>query len=488
MDNDVVVIETMSSKPVSTCPFAEGDIWIGSLENRKYRARMQVSEVSVFGPWIRCLGYRVKCILDIAPTSTGTHYERRDGIEEVACEIIGYVHEASSSSATDNNCVFELGRYLGMFGSYIGDLPSLSEDRLPLGLIGICTTRDFFAGQIVEQQQSSSRRYYNGSSLYSQPKPFCLIRWNKDVVDPELAENLTQMSTAAPVFGPPKPPSHSAISLVTLQQRKSFDSIGQPAAFTIPANTSIKQLYDLMIERFTRKIQAKLTVNGVDGVYNNGDGPNMNSNNNDPFGIRGLFRLIQRFPGEHYTRFLDDSDDESLVTVNTAENALSHIILTAEWDILKLSDEHGNLYDALFGNLYNEDFSDGDGKRMTKLYDCFDMFSEEEKLSSTETWYCSNCKAHKEAFKKMQLWQLPPVLVVHLKRFSQSQSSYFVDKDDTEIDFPLEGLDLRDRVRSPKAKDDCVYDLVAVSHHYGGLGGGHYVAHARNEADGNSSS
>lgn len=27
---------------------------------------------------------------------------------------------------------------------------------------------------------------------------------------------------------------------------------------------------------------------------------------------------------------------------------------------------------------------------------------------------------------------------------------------------------------------DCVYDLIAVSNHYGGMGGGHYTAYAYN--------
>lgn len=49
--------------------------------------------------------------------------------------------------------------------------------------------------------------------------------------------------------------------------------------------------------------------------------------------------------------------------------------------------------------------------------------------------YCPNCKQHQQATKKLDLWSLPPVLVVHLKRFSYSR--YMRDKLDSLVDFPL---------------------------------------------------
>jgi len=48
--------------------------------------------------------------------------------------------------------------------------------------------------------------------------------------------------------------------------------------------------------------------------------------------------------------------------------------------------------------------------------------------------YCPNCKEHQQATKKLDLWSLPPVLVVHLKRFSYSR--YMRDKLDTLVEFP----------------------------------------------------
>jgi ubiquitin carboxyl-terminal hydrolase 4/11/15 len=52
------------------------------------------------------------------------------------------------------------------------------------------------------------------------------------------------------------------------------------------------------------------------------------------------------------------------------------------------------------------------------------------------------------------------------------------------VDFPTEGLDLTSRVAMKEEGKSLIYDLIAVDNHYGGLGGGHYTAMARNFIDG----
>uniref|UniRef100_A0A3P8XTK5 Ubiquitin carboxyl-terminal hydrolase n=1 Tax=Esox lucius TaxID=8010 RepID=A0A3P8XTK5_ESOLU len=82
--------------------------------------------------------------------------------------------------------------------------------------------------------------------------------------------------------------------------------------------------------------------------------------------------------------------------------------------------------------------------------------------------------------KKLDLWSLPPVLVIHLKRFSYSR--YMRDKLDSLVDFPLTDLDMSEFLINPNS-GPCRYDLIAVSNHYGGMGGGHYTAYAKNKDD-----
>uniref|UniRef100_A0A8C6KHM7 Ubiquitin carboxyl-terminal hydrolase n=1 Tax=Nothobranchius furzeri TaxID=105023 RepID=A0A8C6KHM7_NOTFU len=119
-------------------------------------------------------------------------------------------------------------------------------------------------------------------------------------------------------------------------------------------------------------------------------------------------------------------------------------------------------------------------KAFVKLKDCIELFTTKEKLGAEDPWYCPNCKQHQQATKKLDLWSLPPVLVVHLKRFSYSR--YMRDKLDSLVDFPLRDLDMSEFLINPNA-GPCRYDLIAVSNHYGGMGGGHYTAYAKNKGD-----
>ncbi|XP_017349694.1 ubiquitin carboxyl-terminal hydrolase 15 isoform X1 [Ictalurus punctatus] len=119
-------------------------------------------------------------------------------------------------------------------------------------------------------------------------------------------------------------------------------------------------------------------------------------------------------------------------------------------------------------------------KAFFKLKDCIELFTTKEKLGAEDPWYCPSCKQHQQATKKLDLWSLPPVLVVHLKRFSYSR--YMRDKLDSLVDFPLRDLDMSEFLINPNA-GPCRYNLIAVSNHYGGMGGGHYTAYAKNKDD-----
>ncbi|RBR22408.1 uncharacterized protein FIESC28_04502 [Fusarium coffeatum] len=116
------------------------------------------------------------------------------------------------------------------------------------------------------------------------------------------------------------------------------------------------------------------------------------------------------------------------------------------------------------------------------LEECLDEFERAEVLSEQDMWYCPRCKEHRRASKKFDLWKSPDILVAHLKRFSSS--GYRRDKLDVMVDFPIEGLDLTSRVIQKEDGKVEIYDLIAVDDHYGGLGGGHYTAYAKNFVDG----
>lgn len=95
------------------------------------------------------------------------------------------------------------------------------------------------------------------------------------------------------------------------------------------------------------------------------------------------------------------------------------------------------------------------------LYECINNFTTTEKLGVEDSWYCPTCKTHQQATKKFDLWELPNVLIVHLKRFSYSR--HWRDKLDTLVDFPVTGLDMSAHVIHNPDKKPILYDLIAVS-------------------------
>ncbi|XP_067138793.1 ubiquitin carboxyl-terminal hydrolase 15-like isoform X2 [Centruroides vittatus] len=120
-------------------------------------------------------------------------------------------------------------------------------------------------------------------------------------------------------------------------------------------------------------------------------------------------------------------------------------------------------------------------KQVIQLSECLELFTTTEKLGAEDPWYCPECKKHQQATKKFDLWSLPQVLIIHLKRFSYNR--YWRDKIDTLVEFPVSGLNMAKYIINPH-HNPAVYDLIAVANHYGGMGGGHYTAYAKNKQDG----
>lgn len=103
---------------------------------------------------------------------------------------------------------------------------------------------------------------------------------------------------------------------------------------------------------------------------------------------------------------------------------------------------------------------------------------------------CPKCKKKVRATKTLSLARLPPVLLIHLKRFQAN--GVFSDKIDTHVDFPMKSLDLTQFIPTasspnvqpnsglPYSSEDprtqnapFRYDLYGVTNHYGNLSSGH---------------
>uniref|UniRef100_A0A7N8X161 Ubiquitin carboxyl-terminal hydrolase n=2 Tax=Mastacembelus armatus TaxID=205130 RepID=A0A7N8X161_9TELE len=161
-------------------------------------------------------------------------------------------------------------------------------------------------------------------------------------------------------------------------------------------------------------------------------------------------------------------------------NRESHSTVAIDWD----TDSKKLCYDEQEAEAYDkhESMLQPQKKKATvALRECIELFTTMETLGEHDPWYCPTCKKHQQATKKFDLWSLPRILVVHLKRFSYNRC--WRDKLDTVVDFPIRDLNMSEFVCDPKA-GPYIYDLIAVSNHYGGMGGGHYTAYGKNKMDG----
>lgn len=122
------------------------------------------------------------------------------------------------------------------------------------------------------------------------------------------------------------------------------------------------------------------------------------------------------------------------------------------------------------------------------LEECFELYTQEEKLAGEDAWLCPHCKKpQKGATKTLGLWSLPDVLVLHLKRFKQTGMRR--NKLNTVVEFPVENLNMSSHVihhtdPTVSSQDDMCYDLIGVTNHYGNMMGGHYKAFCKNTIDG----
>ncbi|KAG6829066.1 hypothetical protein H0H92_005840 [Tricholoma furcatifolium] len=107
---------------------------------------------------------------------------------------------------------------------------------------------------------------------------------------------------------------------------------------------------------------------------------------------------------------------------------------------------------------------------------------------------CTTCgRTKRNATKRLSLARLPPILVIHLKRFQTSGSS--AGKLDTFVHCPTKYLefhaspDMPDEPRGGPSGDPRTqvapykYELYAVTNHRGQLNSGHYTAHVQTSGD-----
>lgn len=183
-----------------------------------------------------------------------------------------------------------------------------------------------------------------------------------------------------------------------------------------------------------------------------------------------------------------------------------HLKLILEWDLQAkestIADDSDIIEEHSSVKQLKSQTEQGDS---VSLEECFELYTRAEVLGAEDKWHCPFCNRKQEVIKKLGLWSLPDILVIHLKRFrQQSCKQRSATKLTMLVDFPLYGFDMsahmvgppRDtsgslalwspwrRTRRTVTYDDNVYDLYAICNHHGqDLQGGHYTAFCRNPYD-----
>ncbi|XP_009991770.1 PREDICTED: ubiquitin carboxyl-terminal hydrolase 4 [Chaetura pelagica] len=285
---------------------------------------------------------------------------------------------------------------------------------------------------------------------------------------------------------------------------------GQPLLISVPKHKlTVDHLYSVVLKQISRYVKLPLveeystpcpdkgTCNGSNGVVE-GDIEEMEHQDGgqegkekvveaDPCHSEGCMQIesardLQPCKKQYFTFSLMNSSGTSELNSIVEGKVLklnAFSALAIDWD----SETRRLLFDEQEAQAFEKHASMSQPqkkKAVVALRDCIELFTTMETLGEHDPWYCPNCKKHQQATKKFDLWSLPRILVVHLKRFSYSR--YWRDKLDTVVEFPVRGLNMSEFVCDPRA-GSYVYDLIAVSNHYGAMGVGHYTAYAKNKVN-----
>ncbi len=112
------------------------------------------------------------------------------------------------------------------------------------------------------------------------------------------------------------------------------------------------------------------------------------------------------------------------------------------------------------------------------------QYFSEERLTLENSRACHLCKKRQIHIRKLELYSVPEILIVQIKRFKYDVVSGSSEKDERPIHYPRKNLNLAEYyANGSDMPRDCNYDLYGVILHSGSLNGGHYTALALNDND-----
>lgn len=170
--------------------------------------------------------------------------------------------------------------------------------------------------------------------------------------------------------------------------------------------------------------------------------------------------------------------------------------LAIDWDPTALHLRYQSSLEKVYEEHETSIASRKEQQEPISLASCLESFTKEEKLGEKEKYFCPKCKGHQLASKKLEIYRLPPILIVHLKRFQMVDEKWIKCSKVVEFprvkfdpsrymvphDSPCEDLH-QHRLAVDSTPGELKYNLYGIVSHSGRMGGGHYVAAARHLSD-----
>lgn len=248
--------------------------------------------------------------------------------------------------------------------------------------------------------------------------------------------------------------------------------------------------------------------------------------------IVGGDQCYQLSPEVDHPLYMPDVDRAISLCEDTGYRGPLHLNLILDWKSEVRERVFSDARISPARSPHSSELAHPDNKPGVSIYDCLDLYFREERLQDENAWLCPSCQERTVSTKKLTLWTLPDLLIIHLKRFRQS--STMRSKLSTPVSYPLTGLDMSpfmdDRNESQNERESAIsrwgnrlssarirsrslgrdsnslpsrwaqpwkrpdlrlnqfdydsrcstYDLVAVCNHSGSLLSGHYTAVCRN--------
>ncbi|KRT78925.1 Peptidase, partial [Oryctes borbonicus] len=221
-----------------------------------------------------------------------------------------------------------------------------------------------------------------------------------------------------------------------LSQHKSMPSLfGVPLLLGCNYSSTCQSLYEVVQQQVTRLLSPQPQSDQTNHAQDCDDSLGYEF----PFSLRAVMQNGERCARCHWTQFCPGCKipctEENLF--DFCKGGQNVMCVAIDWDPTALHLRYQSSREKLF----IEHESVGICRKLhTEPIDldyCLRAFTSEERLETK--YHCSKCQDKQPATKKLQIWRLPPILIIHLKRFDYVNNKWV--KTQKVVNFPFKNFD-----------------------------------------------